>query len=259
MSGHINRSYFGTGLAVALAAAGFFAVSALFASPTFALSEIKRETLPPIEGETPRDPVADTEQIPLPEVKVPEAGEIEEPGEQDNPPKNAEDPEGSPETIEADLPLPDVLTDLSVLPPPVRRMRELILEACLSGDVEALRRLIGTGSQITQLSLGGLEGDPIAFLREISGDGEGHEILAILQEVLEAGFVHMDPGTPHELYVWPYFFAYPLDKLDPRQRVELFRIVTAGDYEDMKSFGGYNFYRAGISPEGQWAFFVAGD
>ena len=151
------------------------------------------------------------------------------------------------------------MTDLDQLPAPARRMRELILEASQTGDVEALRPLIGTGSQITQLSLGGIEGDPVNFLREISGDGEGHEILAILQEVLEAGFVRMDAGTPHELYVWPYFFAYPLDKLDARQRVELFRIVTAGDYEDMRLFGGYNFYRAGISPEGQWVFFVAGD
>ena len=67
------------------------------------------------------------------------------------------------------------------------------------------------------------------------------------------------PEPSHELYVWPYFFAHPLDKLNPMQRVELFRIVTAGDYEDMRLFGGYNFYRAGISPEGQWIFFVAGD
>ena len=37
------------------------------------------------------------------------------------------------------------------------------------------------------------------------------------------------------MYVWPYFFAVPLDRLTPRQRVELFKIVTAGDYEDMKT------------------------
>jgi hypothetical protein len=77
--------------------------------------------------------------------------------------------------------------------------------------------------------------------------------------VLSAGFVHTEAGTPQELYVWPYFFAVPLEKLDPRQRVELFKIVTAGDYEDMQQFGAYIFYRLGITPEGRWAFFVAGD
>jgi hypothetical protein len=27
----------------------------------------------------------------------------------------------------------------------------------------------------------------------------------------------------------------------------------------MKQFGAYIFYRVGIAPDGQWAFFVAGD
>src|SRR5690606_17635292 len=109
------------------------------------------------------------------------------------------------------------------------------------------------------LSFGGVDGDPIEFLRQSSGDEQGHEILAILCEVLDAGFVQLDAGTPHELYVWPYFYAYPLDRLDARQRVELFRIVTAGDFEDMLAFGSYHFYRVGISPAGEWVFFVAGD
>ncbi len=214
--------------------------------PAFALSEIKREELPPAEAAPDSGAM---EIIPLPEN---EGGIAEEPEE----PADADDTK---DFIVSDLPDPEILTDLSLLPAPARRMRELILEACAEGDIEALRPLIGTGANITQLSLGGLEGDPVDFLRDISGDGEGHEILAILQEVLEAGFVHLDVGTPRELYVWPYFFAYPLHKLDPKQRVALFRIVTAGDYEDMVAFGGYNFFRAGISPEGQWVFFVAGD
>ena len=44
-----------------------------------------------------------------------------------------------------------------------------------------------------------------------------------------------------------------------KQRVELFKIVTAGDFDDMKQFGAYIFYRVGITPAGQWTFFVAGD
>ena len=119
--------------------------------------------------------------------------------------------------------------------------------------------MVGSGDSMTQLSLTDIDGDAIAFLKGLSGDTEGQEILAIMEEVLNAGFVHLDAGTPQELYVWPYFFALPLDKLDARQRVELFKIVTAGDYDDMKQFGAYIFYRVGITPEGKWAFFVAGD
>ncbi|MEL7429266.1 MAG: hypothetical protein AAFN43_04620, partial [Pseudomonadota bacterium] len=135
--------------------------------------------------------------------------------------------------------LPEIQRDLSVLPFPTRRMHELILEATKTGDIERLRPLIGTGESATQLSLGGLDEDPVEFLKGQSGDEQGHEILAILEEVLEAGFVHLDKGTENEIFVWPYFFAYPLDRLDPSQRVELFRIVTYGDYADMRDFGGY--------------------
>lgn len=163
-----------------------------------------------------------------------------------------------PDTRE-ETPIPDVLYDISALPEPVQRMRKLLMEAARSGDIENLRPLIGTGANRTQMALGGLEGDPIEFLREISGDDEGQEILAILLEVLEAGFVHLDEGTERELYVWPYFFAIPLEELTAAQKVELFTVVTAGDYAEMRTFGAYIFYRTAITPDGEWLFFVAGD
>lgn len=119
--------------------------------------------------------------------------------------------------------------------------------------------MIGTGDSATRLSFDDSTDDPIDVLKQSSGDEGGQEILAILLEVLEAGFVHLDAGTDHELYVWPYFFAVPLDKLGAPQRVELFKLITAGDYEDMKGYGAYIFYRVGITPEGKWQFFIAGD
>lgn len=155
--------------------------------------------------------------------------------------------------------LPVIQRDFSKLPKHVAQMRTLIMNAARSGKIEDLRELIGSGEDITMLSLGGIDGDPIEFFKSLSGDNQGHEILAILLEVLEAGYVHLDAGTDHELYVWPYFFALPLDKLTAVQKVELFRIVTAGDFQDMQAFGAYIFYRVGITPQGRWRFFVAGD
>ncbi len=155
--------------------------------------------------------------------------------------------------------IPQVSYDLEALPFPTRRMHQLILEATKTGDIEKLRAFIGTGDSMTMLSLGGVEGDPIEFLKNETGDEKGHEILAILEEILQAGYVHLDKGTDREVYVWPYFFAYPIDKLTDPQMVELFRIVTYGDFQDMRDFGGYIFYRAGITPSGRWTFFVAGD
>lgn len=154
---------------------------------------------------------------------------------------------------------PKIYSNLNELPFPTRKMRELILEVANSGDIEKFRPFIGTGDDMTMLSLGGFDGDPIEFLKSISGDNEGHEILAIIAELLESDFVLIDEGTDREVYVWPYFYAHSLEKLTPKQRVKLFRLLTYGDYQDMESFGAYIFYRIGITPKGRWRFFVAGD
>ena len=235
--------------------------------PAAALSEIQQDaTTPPAADDTiESQPLPPVGTVPLPDESQPATPGVEAPEEEGPTPEDQADPAepegevvGRPE-VDSDAPLPEVRYNLDALPEQARRMHDLIVEATRTGDIEKLRPLIGTGNDATQLSLGGVDSDPIDFLKELSGDAEGQEILAILQEVLTAGYVHLDPGTPQELYVWPYFFAVPLERLTPPQRVELFKIVTAGDYEDMKSYGAYIFYRVGITPAGEWQFFVAGD
>ena len=78
-------------------------------------------------------------------------------------------------------------------------------------------------------------------------------------EILETGFVHRDEGDEGEIYIWPYFVDVPPEDLKSNQLIELFQIITAGDFEDMASYGTYIFYRAGIAPNGDLKFFVAGD
>ncbi|MBW8639582.1 hypothetical protein K1W69_20485 [Hoeflea sp. WL0058] len=158
-----------------------------------------------------------------------------------------------------DLPDVEVGKDLSLLPEPVRRMRELIVEAAKSGDPESLRPLLGIGPTATQLSFGPVDSDPIQYLKDVSGDQNGLELLAILLDIFDAGYARLDAGETTETYIWPYFYTLPLDALDDRQMVELFRIITAGDLQDMQAFGSYSFYRTGISPEGEWLFFLAGE
>ena len=228
-------------------------------SVQLALSELKKEELP--KAAEPATPGA--EQKP--------AGTTESPAT-DQPAGEDDNAGGAPATNGAPVSdssiampnakegaAPQVEYDISKLPFPVQKMHELILTAAKSGNIEALRPLIGSGDDVTMLSLTEIEGDPLAYLKSLAGDPDGMEILAILVDVLESGYVHLDAGTPDELYVWPYFFAYPLDKLDAKQKVELFQIVTAGDYDEMKQFGTYVFYRLGITPKGRWRFFVTGD
>ena len=217
--------------------------------------EIQRETLPPVQAEPDQPPAQATDEVEAPrpprDMTVPLPDPIVTP--------RAPHAVAPPDELTSDEPTAEISYDVGLLPEPVARMRKLIIEAALTGEMENLRPILEVGDDGTQLSFGDLPEDPITFLRELSGDDDGQEILAILYEVMSAGYVHLEAGEPTEMYVWPYFFAVPLDSLDKRQRVELFKLVTAGDYEDMKNFGAYIFYRVGISPEGRWLFFVAGD
>lgn len=150
----------------------------------------------------------------------------------------------------------EIIRDLSRLPEAVRKKREAILAAARSGDISKVAALIKDNG--ATISFTG-ESEAAEFWKKTFPDSEGLEALATLIEILEMPFVQIDKGTPQEMFVWPYFHAVQLDKLTPEQRVELFRLVTAYDFREMQKFGSYNFFRAGIAPDGSWRFFVAGD
>ncbi len=153
---------------------------------------------------------------------------------------------------------PEIISDLTRLPEPVARMRERILAAAKSGELKKLVTAMQTNETMPIFSLGS-DKDPAAFWRQTYPDSGGLEVLAILIGILEAPYVHVEKGTPQEMYLWPYFARMPLKSLTPEQKVELFRIVTGADYKDMLDFGAYSFYRLGIGPDGTWHFFVSGD
>jgi hypothetical protein len=252
MSRNLANRAFPVGL-VTLLLASVAVCAPVTATPALALSELQGAPAPVAGGqnatpaEAPEEAAPEEEaplEIPMPDPLVDKAAV----GTKD-------DEITAPEAVEP----VEVLTDVSKIPEPVARMRELIVEAAASGDIERLRPLLGKGPTQTQVTGTGADEDPIATLKGLSGDQEGVEILAILLDVLSTGFVLADKGTPDEVYVWPYFAEKPLSSLTPPEKVELFRLVTAGDFAGMEEFGSYNFYRVGITPDGRWKFFVAGD
>jgi hypothetical protein len=152
----------------------------------------------------------------------------------------------------------DVLTNLAALPAPVARMRAKIIEAARTGDLDKLVTVMQTNETMPIFSFAN-ERDPAAFWRANYPESGGLEVLSILLEILDMGFVHVDAGTPQDMYVWPYFAYLPLKDLTPAQKVELFKVVTGSDYRAMQDFGAYIFYRLGIAPDGTWHFFVSGE
>lgn len=193
-----------------------------------------------------------------------------QPGAEDTDPETPASPEQDPQPVEREPEtetvieseeepvLPKIHYGEEGLPAAVRQVRKDILEATRTADYDRLRLIYDANLAPPTLSFGEI-GDPIEFLRQSSGDPDGYEILAILTEVMEAGWVHLNPGAADEMFVWPYFAEIPLEFLTPSQNVELLSIVTAADLEEMQTYGAYIFYRVGIGPDGEWYFFVAGD
>lgn len=226
-------------------------------SRAFALSELKpaqnTESEPKAEnGAEPQQPQppepdeieGDSDGIPLPDPLIDRsAGQAnQKPAATDNAPEMSV-------VIEHDI---------SKAPEAVRKLRQEIIDAAASGDIEKLRPFIAAGQK--EFRIDGNDGeDPIAALKSYSGDPDGLEVLAIIIDLLSTGYAHVDAGTPDEAYVFPYFAGKPLNTLTAPEKVELLRIITAGDLADMQEYGNYSFYRIGISPDGKWKFFTAGD
>jgi hypothetical protein len=183
---------------------------------------------------------------PAPAAQLPPAG------------RTAEAPAKPPAHAVRGIAIPEIIRDLSRLPPAVARTREQILAAASSGELQKLVDLMRASTTPPVFTFTN-EVDPIAYWQANYPDSKGVEVLSILVTILETGFVHVDQGTPQEMYVWPYFVRMPLKELSAAQQVELFKILTGADYKDLLEFGAYAFFRLGIGPDGSWQFFVTGD
>jgi hypothetical protein len=149
-------------------------------------------------------------------------------------------------------------TEKSPLPEAVAAMRRAILKAARSGDLEQMRPVLETNELTPLFSFGGGT-DPMAFWKENSEDGKGRTMLARMVEVLDMPYVIEGKGTKDAIYIWPYLYSLDFNKLTPAQEVDAYRLMSAKDLKSMREFGGYLDYRLGISRDGTWQFFVAGD
>lgn len=153
----------------------------------------------------------------------------------------------------------EIHRDLSELPAAVGATRDELMKAARSGDAEMLRAILKRQTNVPVVSFGDVS-DPIDFLRESSNDGEGRELLAIMIELMEAPYsiIPAENGEP-DIYVWPSYATNNLENLSPEQLIDVYKIVSHQDLEEMQLFGGWYFFRVGIDANGEWRYFVAGD
>jgi hypothetical protein len=147
--------------------------------------------------------------------------------------------------------------DIGPLPGPVEEMRQAILAAAHSGDIEDLREPLDWNEMKPEVAAAAGE-DPIAHWKKTSGDGNGREILAVLAEILPMRAAELPLGKDLEnniIYVWPYLAEMDLGKLTPAQEVELLQLVGPAEAKAMRDKKKWTWWRLTIGADGTWHSF----
>lgn len=117
------------------------------------------------------------------------------------------------------------------LPPPVAEMRDRLLAAVASGDIEDLNEPLAWNE--LPIVFGSAEDgdDPIAHWQRISADGKGIQVLEDMGRALALPPARLAIGRDVEnagVYVWPYLSERALDRLTVEEEKDL-RTLNDGD------------------------------
>lgn len=150
---------------------------------------------------------------------------------------------------------PKITSDPSKLPQPVRVMRASIIRAAKSGDIKAVRAVLQR-NEIKPIVNFDTKLSPVEYWLSVSEDGNGKDIMANMVEIFLKPYAVINEGTSKEKYIWPYLAELNIKTLSPRQEVDILRLVSFKDYQEMKKSGRYLGYRASIGKDGTWHLFV---
>ncbi len=139
------------------------------------------------------------------------------------------------------------------VPAPVAEMRRSIVAAATACDYERLAELARAGRFTYSF---GKDGDPAAFWRREEATADP---LRVLVRLLDRPFATR-PGGDTAQFVWPRAYAYDSwEEVPPEAREELQPLYGPQDFDRFARAGSYVGHRVGITAEGDWLFFVAGD
>lgn len=160
-------------------------------------------------------------------------------------------------------------TDLQVdlehqdgLPPKVALMRGRIIEAALACDYDGLQRLALEGPSPAFTAT---YGDPERGLAEYwrAREADGEPVLRLLVQTLDLRPILQSPPPgepgprPEPQWVWPAVSGTS----EPRDRDwdDLRPLYGDAAVDEARTMGAWYGYRAGITVDGDWIYFVAGD
>ncbi|HET8606342.1 MAG TPA: hypothetical protein VFL66_04860 [Gaiellaceae bacterium] len=137
------------------------------------------------------------------------------------------------------------------MPAAVERTRRRILAAAEARDYDALGRIAGTRFRY---SFGPTEpGGAPAYWRQLERSGHGNPLRTL------AAIMRMPYTLADGYYVWPFAYDKQPGHLGAYERQLLAPIAGPKEIAGWQRFGGYLGWRAGIAPDGSWAYYVTGD
>ncbi len=143
------------------------------------------------------------------------------------------------------------------LPSHVADLRDVLLTAARSGDVEELELAFDAGRSVPDMGISP-RSDPIKVLKDRSDDPQGRDTLAAIVEMLDMPPVALPLGDDIEnnlIYVWPYLAERSLDTLTPAEQVDLYRLVTPAKAAEMRKKKRWLWWRLVIAADGTWTMF----
>jgi len=147
------------------------------------------------------------------------------------------------------------------LPKNVADMRHALLAATQSAKIEDLRTPYEWNELPPAISDEKID-DPIAYWKKISRDGQGFEVLVIIDKLLKLQPAKINVGSDVEnsaLYVWPYLAELDLSKLTPKQQFELRTLVPPKEARKIMETKKWTWWRLAIGADGTWHSFMKHD
>lgn len=151
--------------------------------------------------------------------------------------------------------------DPAELPARVAALREKILEACDSGDIEKLRTPLEWSETPPSLTRDAVKprgfGPIVDFLKARSFDGGGAEWLSIAKAVFSAPYVVQRRGV-FTTYVWPAYARMPMQslaRLGDDEKMAMWACVRFADLRAPSRDGRPLMQQAGVGPDGTWHYF----
>ena len=135
------------------------------------------------------------------------------------------------------------------LPEQVEQKRQSIYRAAYDKNYDKLA--IEAESDLSY-SFGGSEEN--GFIDYLKNKENSQELLSTITKLLELPYVKHS-----NIYTWPSVFTKEPKDWTEEDIAQMNIFLTNEEIESYREFGGYAYYRLGITEEGKWIYFIAGD